>query len=242
MRFGIVVFPGTWSDRDCAHAAAAVGAEAVTLWHADRDLRGVDCVVLPGGFAYGDYLRAGAIAAHAPIMTSVRAFAKAGGLVLGICNGFQVLCEARLLPGALLRNRGLQFRCGWTRLGVEGRPTPFTAGALGGPPLRIPIAHGEGRYHADPGTVAALEAEGRVVLRYVDDRGRATAAANPNGSLANIAGIVSRNGNVLGMMPHPERACEAVLGSVDGLQLLRMAGPWRARAAAPAAAVATAPR
>lgn len=223
MRFGIVVFPGTWSDRDCAHAAELAGAEPVMLWHADPDLPPVDCVILPGGFAYGDYLRAGAIAAHAAIMPAVRAFARAGGPVLGICNGFQVLCEAGLLPGALLRNRGLQFRCGWTSLRVEGRPTPFTAAALGGPALRIPIAHGEGRYHADPRTLDELEDEGRVVLRYVDGCGQATDAANPNGSLHNIAGIVNRDANVLGLMPHPERACEPLLGSTDGLRLLGLA-------------------
>ncbi len=231
VRFGIVVFPGTWSDRDCAHAVALAGSEAVTLWHADRELAGVDCVILPGGFAYGDYLRAGAIAAHAPIIAAVRSFAAAGGPVLGICNGFQVLCEAGLLPGALLRNRSLQFRCQWTGLRVEGRPTPFTAGLAPATPLRIPISHGEGRYHADPDTIAGLELGGRVVLRYVDALGAATPDANPNGSLHNIAGIASAAGNVVGMMPHPERACEALLGSADGLGMFRAVAAARLGAA-----------
>ena len=221
VRFGIVVFPGTWSDRDCAHAVAQAGYEAVRLWHDDRSLDGVDCVILPGGFSYGDYLRAGAIAAHARIMTAVRSFAAAGGPVLGICNGFQVLCEAGLLPGALLRNRSLQFRCEWTHLRVEGCPTRFTAGLPADRPLRIPISHGEGRYHADPETIAGLEASGRVVLRYVDAGGAVCDAANPNGSLHGIAGVASAGGNVVGMMPHPERACELVLGSADGLGLFR---------------------
>lgn len=219
MRFGIAVFPGTWSDRDCAHAVSLTGAEAVPLWHADRDLKGCEVVILPGGFAYGDYLRAGAIARFAPLMEAVREHAQAGGLVLGICNGFQILCEAGMLPGALLRNSSLQFCCQPTWLRVETASNPFLSGCQSGQLLQVPISHGEGRYYADPETLARLNAEGRVALRYSDERGELTAGANPNGSLQNIAGILNEQGNVLGMMPHPERACEELLGSDHGIQL-----------------------
>jgi phosphoribosylformylglycinamidine synthase len=223
VRFGIAVFPGTWSDRDCVHAVELAGAEATLLWHADRDLRRADIVVLPGGFAYGDYLRTGAIARFAPLMEAVRDHALGGGPVLGICNGFQILCEAGLLPGALLRNDSLQFRCQPTWLRVETQSTPFLAGCPPGTTLRVPVSHGEGRFYADSRTLEQLNSEGRVALRYSEADGRLTLDANPNGSLENIAGIVNQQGNVLGMMPHPERACEELLGSADGLQLFSSA-------------------
>ncbi|MGH7758027.1 MAG: phosphoribosylformylglycinamidine synthase subunit PurQ [Candidatus Dormibacteria bacterium] len=221
-RVGVAVFPGTWSDRDCLYAARLLGADAVPLWHQDRDLQGSELVILPGGFAYGDYLRAGAVARFAPLMEAVADHARAGGAVLGICNGFQILCEAGLLPGALLRNQSLQFRCQPTTLRITS-PRGLLAGLADGERLTLPISHGEGRYHASLETLARLEAEGRVALRYCDEGGRLTAAANPNGSLANIAGVLNETGNVLGMMPHPERACEPLLGSSDGLRLLRSA-------------------
>ena len=223
MRFGIAVFPGTWSDRDCAHAADLAGGEAVRLWHADRDLKGADVVVLPGGFAYGDYLRCGAIARFAPLMEAVREHALAGGLVLGICNGFQILCEAGMLPGALLRNSSLQFRCQPTWLRVETKTTPFLGDCLEGQTLRVPVSHGEGRFYADQETLAQLNSEDRVALRYSEADGRLSSDANPNGSLQNIAGILNRERNVLGLMPHPERACEELLGSVDGLRIFSSA-------------------
>ena len=230
-RFGIVVFPGTWSDRDCAHALDVAGHPWVRLWHQDHDLQGVDCVILPGGFSYGDYLRAGAIASHAPIMAAVRRHADRGGLVLGICNGFQILCEAGLLPGALLRNDTLQFRCQPVTLRVERADTPFTRTCRAGDRLRIPVSHGEGRYYADPDTLAQMEQRGQVLFRYVDAAGRLDPDANPNGSVAGIAGIVNEQGTVLGMMPHPERACETVLGSADGLPLFQGVALDRAGAA-----------
>ena len=224
MKFGVVVFPGTWSDRDCGHVVEHVlGADLVYLWHKDRDLRGADCVILPGGFSYGDYLRAGAIARFSPVMESVAEFAARGGLVWGICNGFQVLCEAGLLPGALVRNACLEFRCEWSHLRCERPGTPFTAGLRDGQIIRVPISHGEGNYTADPSTLDALERRGQVVFRYCDERGEATPEANPNGSQRAIAGIVSERGNVLGMMPHPERCAEAELGGTDGLLLFRSA-------------------
>jgi len=223
VRFGIAVFPGTWSDRDCSHAAGLAGAEAVPLWHADRDLKGADVVVLPGGFAYGDYLRCGAIARFAPLMDAVRAHALAGGPVLGICNGFQILCEAGMLPGALLRNSSLQFRCQPTWLRVETQATPFLRECRQGATLRVPVSHGEGRFYADRETLAQLNSEDRVALRYSEADGRLSSDANPNGSLQNIAGILNPERNVLGMMPHPERACEELLGSADGLQLFTSA-------------------
>ena len=219
MRFGIAVFPGTWSDRDCAHAVELAGHEAVMLWHKDDDLRGVDCVILPGGFSYGDYLRCGAIARFAPLVDSVVGFAGEGGLVWGICNGFQILCEAHLLPGALTRNASLQFRCEPAWLRVESTDTPFTAESALGDVLQVPVSHGEGRYVADEATLDLLEREQRVVFRYVAPDGSPVGDATPNGSMRDIAGIVNAGGNVLGMMPHPERACEPMLGSSDGLQL-----------------------
>jgi phosphoribosylformylglycinamidine synthase I len=220
MRFGIVTFPGSNCDTDTYHAVVdALGEEAVMLWHKAHDLEDVDVVVLPGGFAYGDYLRAGAIARFSPIMREVCAFAGRGGRVLAICNGFQIACEAGLLPGALVRNASQSFVCEPVRLRVDNTDTAFTNAYAPGQILRIPIAHGEGRYVADTSVLDALEAEGRVVMRYVDATGQATPAGNPNGSARNVAAIVNAPGNVLGIMPHPERAVDALLGSADGLPL-----------------------
>jgi phosphoribosylformylglycinamidine synthase I len=224
LRTGIVVFPGTWSDRDCAHAVGEVlGEPARYVDHRDRRLDDLDLVILPGGFSYGDYLRCGAIARFAPVMDAVAEFANRGGLVLGICNGFQILQEARLLAGALLRNASCEFRCEWVNLRVEQSASAFTAACRPGQVLRIPISHGEGNFYADPETLASLEANGQVVFRYCGVDGRVSAEANPNGSLANIAGIANQRGNVVGMMPHPERACEPLLGSADGLAVFRSA-------------------
>jgi phosphoribosylformylglycinamidine synthase len=220
MNFGVVVFPGTWSDADFHHVLADVlGQPARDVWHRDTDLRGLDCVILPGGFAYGDYLRAGAVAARSPVMEAVRGFAAAGGLVLGSCNGFQILCEAGLLPGALMRNECLQYRCQPVGLRVESTGTPFTRTMRAGEVLTMPISHGEGRYHADPDTLRRLNERGQVVFRYANADGRCAPAANPNGSLENIAGIANEAGNVLGLMPHPERAAEPELGGTDGLRI-----------------------
>ncbi|HEX7119015.1 MAG TPA: phosphoribosylformylglycinamidine synthase subunit PurQ [Longimicrobiales bacterium] len=220
MRIAIVTFPGSNCDYDCYRTAKDVlGADAYYVWHRETDLAGADAVFLPGGFSYGDYLRAGAIARFSPIMDAVARFAAEGGPVLGICNGFQVLCESGLLPGALVRNRTLKYRSMDVRLRVENTATPYTTGYEEGKVLRIPIAHGEGSYVADEATLERLERERRVVFRYVDANGEATDAANPNGSARNIAGIVNDGGNVLGLMPHPERAVEALLGSTDGLGL-----------------------
>jgi phosphoribosylformylglycinamidine synthase subunit PurQ / glutaminase len=222
MKFGIVSFPGSNCDYDAFMAVVeALHEDAVMLWHKDHDLQGVDVVILPGGFSYGDYLRAGAIARFSPIMREVVAHAERGAPVLGICNGFQIACEAHLLPGALLRNASLRFMSQSVRLRVENASTLFTSRYTRGDVLTVPIAHGDGRYTADAGTLARLEGEGQVVFRYVDARGEPTEAANPNGSMNNIAGIVSARGNVLGMMPHPERACDTLLGSCDGLALFQ---------------------
>jgi phosphoribosylformylglycinamidine synthase len=220
MKFGIVTFPGSNCDYDAYHAVVdALGEEATYLWHKDHDLQNVDVVVLPGGFSYGDYLRAGAIARFSPIMREVVAHADRGAPVLAICNGFQIACEAGLLPGALLRNRELKFSSQVVMLRVEQTGTLFTSGYDAGQIIRIPIAHGEGRYTADDATLDRLEGNAQVVFRYVDARGETLDAANPNGSARNIAGIVSDRGNVLGMMPHPERAVDPLLGSEDGLPL-----------------------
>lgn len=217
MRFGIIVFPGTWSDRDCYYALKDIlGQEVSYIWHKDTDLSGYDCVILPGGFSYGDYLRAGAIARFSPVMAVVADFARQGRIVIGICNGFQILCEAGLLPGALLRNNHLQYRCQWVNLRVENNSLLFTRCCQQGQILKIPISHYEGNYYADEATLRELEAENRVVFRYSTQAGEINEASNPNGSLHNIAGIINKEGNVLGMMPHPERACEALLGSSDG--------------------------
>lgn len=222
MKAGIVRFPGSNCDEDAYHAIADVlGQEAVYLWHKDHDLQGVDLVILPGGFSYGDYLRAGAIARFSPIMQEVIAHARRGGLVLGICNGFQIACEAGLLPGALLRNDTLRFVSAPVTLRVESIATRFTSQYHVGQLISAPVAHGDGRYTADPDTLARLEGDGHVVFRYVSASGDASTTANPNGSLRNIAGIVNGAGNVLGMMPHPERALEPALGSTDGLPLFQ---------------------
>lgn len=220
MRFGVTVFPGTNCDMDAYHAIREViGEQADYVWHQERDLSRYDAIVIAGGFSYGDYLRTGAIARYSPVMESVAAFAEKGGLVLGICNGFQILTEAGLLPGALQRNAHLQFRCAWTHLRVENEQTPFTGAAQKGQALKIPVNHGEGNYFADAETLADLNAHNQVLFRYCDAEGNVTPAANPNGSLENIAGIINRKGNVAGMMPHPERACESLLGSADGRYL-----------------------
>ena len=222
MRFAILVFPGTWSDHDCQYVLRDVlGQDAELVWHREADLSSYDCLVLPGGFSYGDYLRCGAIARFAPAMEAVARHAEAGRPVIGICNGFQILCEAGLLPGALLRNESLQFRCQDVHLRVESIETPFTGLCRPGQVLRVPISHGEGRYYADEATLDELEANGRVVFRYCSPEGEPAADANPNGSLRDIAGIVSQRGNVLGMMPHPERAGESLLGGDEGLVLWR---------------------
>lgn len=237
VRIGVVVFPGSNCDRDTLHALAGAGAEPVALWHEQASLEGVAAVVLPGGFAYGDYLRAGVIARFSPVMRAVAAFAADGGLVLGICNGFQVLAEAGLVPGALLRNRGLRFLGRDVTIAAERLDTPFThALAAAGQPLRLPIAHGEGCYFADDGTLDELEVEGRVLFRYVDGDGVRAAdddrVANPNGSLRAIAGVLDARGNVGGLMPHPERASDAILGSDDGAGILRSLVESAARAQA----------
>ena len=222
MRFAIVRFPGSNCDADCERAVVeGIGHDAVCVWHKSTDLGAVDAVILPGGFSYGDHLRAGAIARFSPIMPAVIEFAGAGGPVVGICNGFQVLCEAHLLPGALIRNRGLRFRHVEVTLRVERTDTVLTAACTPGRRLRLPIAHGEGQFVAGADTLAALEAEKRVVFRYVEEHGEATDGANPNGSQNNIAGICNEAGNVVGLMPHPERAISPLLGSEDGLALFR---------------------
>jgi phosphoribosylformylglycinamidine synthase len=219
MKVAVVTFPGSNCDYDIYKAAQQVGGDASFIWHRERGLSGYDAVLLPGGFSYGDYLRPGAIARMSPIMEDVIAFANAGGPVLGVCNGFQVLCEAGLLPGALVRNAMLRFESRDVRIRVERTDTPFTSAYTQGQVLRIPIAHGDGNYEADPETLERLEGNGRVVFRYVDELGEPTAQANPNGARNNIAGIANGAGNVLGMMPHPERAMEAILGSTDGVGL-----------------------
>lgn len=217
MKVAVLTFPGSNCDYDLYQAVKQVGGEPVWRWHRDRGLDGMDAVLLPGGFSYGDYLRAGALARFSPIMEDVRAFAEKGGPVVGICNGFQILCEAGLLPGALIRNASLRFQSEDCLLRVERTDTAFTSAYREGQILRIPLAHAEGNYRADAETLARLEGEGLVLFRYVDATGEATPASNPNGSLNNIAGIVNAAGNVMGMMPHPERAMEALLGSDDGL-------------------------
>ncbi len=221
MKFGIVTFPGSNCDYDAFHAITEIlGEEAVYLWHKDHDLQGSDVIILPGGFSYGDYLRAGAIARFSPIMNEVVSHAKSGGPVLAICNGFQIACEAGLLPGALMRNSHLQFVSDAVRIRVENTDTMFTNLYERGEVLRIPVAHGDGRFVANEETLDQLESEGRVVFRYCDAAGNTTKEANPNGSERNIAGIINEGGNVLGLMPHPERACSPLLGSSDGVRLL----------------------
>ena len=220
MKFAIVVFPGSNCDHDAYHATKHVlGQDAEFVWHKETDLKGADVVILPGGFAHGDYLRTGAIARFSPVMDAVRAFAAAGNPLIGICNGFQVLLEAELLPGAMLRNTE-KYKCEYVHVRVEQTDTPFTNLCAKGQVLKIPIAHGEGNYYADPETVAGLEANRQVIFRYVTPEGQVTAESNPNGSLNNIAGICNSRRNVVGLMPHPERACESALGSADGKIIL----------------------
>jgi len=232
MKFAIVVFPGSNCDHDAYHAATHVlGQKAELVWHKDTSLGQADAVILPGGFAHGDYLRTGAIARFSPIMREVSRFATEGGPVLGICNGFQVLLEAGLLPGAMLRNRDLHFRCEFLHVRVEHTDTPFTAACRPRQVIRIPIAHGEGNYYAEPDVIARLEKNRQVVFRYVSATGDTTDEANPNGSVNNIAGICNERRNVVGLMPHPERACESAVGSADGLVVFESALKWVAETA-----------
>lgn len=227
MKFAVIRFPGSNCDQDCIHALNALeGCSADYVWHKDSSLAGFDAVVVPGGFSYGDYLRCGAIARFSPIMRSVRDFAAGGGLVIGICNGFQILCESGLLPGALVRNRDLHFLCEHVHVRVEQTNSPFTHLAQAGNILRIPIAHGEGCYFADDETLRLLESEGRILVRYCDAKGNVTKTANPNGSRANIAGICNETRNVFGLMPHPERACDPMLGSTDGRTIFQSIRDW----------------
>jgi phosphoribosylformylglycinamidine synthase subunit PurQ / glutaminase len=222
MKFGVLVFPGSNCDHDTYNVVGQVMGQPVTyLWHESADLGGCDAVLVPGGFAYGDYLRTGAIASFAPIMQSVRRFAQSGGLVMGICNGFQILCEAGLLPGALMRNAGQRYICRQMNLRTETAASPFTDGLSSGQVLRMPIGHMEGNYFCDEATLATLRREDRIAFRYATATGEITAEANPNGSLDNIAGVLSEGRNVLGMMPHPDRSSEALLGSADGLLLFQ---------------------
>lgn len=217
MKFGVIVFPGSNCDHDCYHVLKHVmGQSAEYVWHKTTDLKGFDCLVLPGGFSYGDYLRTGSIARFSPVMNGVIDFAKKGGYVIGICNGFQILTEAGLLPGVLMMNKGLKFICKDVCLRVDNSDTPFTKRYSSGQVLRVPIAHGDGNFYAQPNVIKGLEDSGRVVFRYSNPEGGITEEANPNGSVDNIAGIINGEGNVLGMMPHPERASEEILGSTDG--------------------------
>ncbi|MEA4883489.1 MAG: phosphoribosylformylglycinamidine synthase subunit PurQ [Clostridia bacterium] len=226
MRFGVVVFPGSNCDRDCLTAISAAGYDGEFIWHRETSVDGFDCLVLPGGFAHGDYLRSGAIARFSPVMDSIIRYANEGKPVLGICNGFQVLLEAGLLPGAMLRNTCTRFVCAPQRIRVESARTPFTSGLSVGETLALTIAHGEGNYYADDAVLASLEAAGQVVFRYCDEAGNVTPGSNPNGSLNNIAGICNKGGNVLGMMPHPERAAEEILGGADGRALFESVAAW----------------
>lgn len=211
------MFPGTWSEKDTHHAVSGVlGQDAEYIWHGDEQLDQFDAIALPGGFSYGDFLRCGAIARFSPVMEAVVAFANRGGPVLGICNGFQVLCESGLLPGVLMQNDHLEFRCIWTDLKIENDSTMFTSDGTNGQTLHIPMSHGEGNYQADTATINRLEDNGQVVLRYADAAGNVTPEINPNGSINNIAGIVNERGNVMGMMPHPEKASEKIIGGDDG--------------------------
>jgi phosphoribosylformylglycinamidine synthase len=222
MKWGVVRFPGSLDDGDTAFALREVlGQEASILWHKDERLYGAQCVVLPGGFSYGDYLRCGAIARFSPIMRSVAKFAAEGGLVIGICNGFQILCEAHLLPGALTRNRSLSFICDRVMVRVDNARTPFTCAAAGGELLRLPIKHGEGRYVAPEDNLREIEERGQVLLRYVDESGQEKDEANPNGSMHSIAGVANERFNVFGLMPHPEHAAQQILGGEDGLKIFR---------------------
>jgi phosphoribosylformylglycinamidine synthase subunit PurQ / glutaminase len=220
MNFGVVVFPGTWSDCDFHYVIGEVLHQQVRyVWHRDTNLAEFDCLILPGGFSYGDYLRAGAVAGRSPVVEALPEFVARGGMVLGSCNGFQILCEAKLLPGALMRNECLQYRCQSTHLLVENAETPFTRAMRVGQVLKMPISHGEGKYYADQDTMRRLREKAQIVFRYCTEDGRVTREANPNGSMDNIAGIVNEEGTVLGMMPHPERAAESAMGGTDGVQI-----------------------
>jgi phosphoribosylformylglycinamidine synthase len=222
MRFAVLVFPGTWSDKDCQYVLEhELGQQADLVWHKDADLSRYDAVDIPGGCSYGDHLRTGAIARFSPVMEAVARHAEAGKPVIGICNGFQILCESHMLPGVLMRNDSLQFRCVPSWLRIENADTTFTRAGREGQVIMVPVSHGEGNYYADPQTIAMLEDARRVVFRYVTPEGEQTAEANPNGSINNLAGIINERGNVLGMMPHPERCGEALLGSDDGLVIFR---------------------
>ena len=217
MKFGIIVFPGSNCDHDCYHAVRHVfNKDARYVWHKETSLEGLDCLILPGGFSYGDYLRTGAIARFSPVMSAVAGFAKKGGLVLGVCNGFQILTEAGLLPGVLMRNKGLKFICKRAWLKVGNNSTVFSSAYEAGAVVNIPIAHADGNYFADADTMKRLEDEDRIIFRYCDKEGNTTPEANPNGSCGNVAAIVNAGGNVMGAMPHPERACEDILGRADG--------------------------
>jgi len=232
VKFGVIVFPGSNCDHDAYHVISKhVGQPVDFIWHRETDLRTYDAVIIPGGFSYGDYLRAGALARFSPVMNSVKEFAARGNLVLGICNGFQILCEAGLLPGALIRNRGLHFICDYVSVRVESVDTPFTNELQGGSVLSMPIAHAEGNFVCDDATLDELHRENRIVFRYCDRTGQVTDDANPNGSRDSIAGICNRERNVMGLMPHPERACEDLLGSSDGRDVFRsLAGTLAAAA------------
>ena len=213
----MVVFPGTWSEVDCYTVVDEIIGQPVDyVWHNDTNISNYDCIILPGGFSYGDYLRCGAIARLSPVMDSVKKFANSGGLVIGICNGFQILCESGLLPGVLLPNDHLEFRCEWTHLRVEISNTAFSNTLESKQVISVPISHGEGNYFADPETLKTLEENGQVVFRYCDPEGTINRDSNPNGSINNIGGLINSQGNVLGMMPHPERCCDPILGGVDG--------------------------
>jgi len=220
-KFGVVVFPGSNCEQDCHYASRFVGAQVSYVWHQETDVTKYDAIILPGGFSYGDYLRTGAVAKFSPVMNAIADYADKGGMVIGICNGFQILLEAGLLPGAMLRNRDLKFICRYVHLVIENSQTHFTNKALGGEVIRLPIAHNEGNYYADAETLATMNENGQVILRYCDASGDPSPDANPNGSLENIAGITNKQGNVFGLMPHPERAIEAVLGSEDGQLIFR---------------------
>ena len=227
MKFGVVVFPGSNCDHDAYHVMRdVIGRRAEFIWHQSADLGGADAIIVPGGFSYGDYLRTGAIARFSPVLRAIEKFARGGGLVLGVCNGFQILLESGLLPGAMLRNAGLRFVCRDVHIRVETTDTPFTCAAKKGQVIQLPVAHGDGNYFCDATTLANLERNDQIVFRYTTPDGREDAAANPNGSLANIAGICNRERNVAGLMPHPERASEDVLGSAQGAVIFRSMVQW----------------
>ncbi len=222
MKFGVIVFPGSNCDHDSYHAAiTSTGQQATMLWHDSHNLENCDAIVVPGGFAYGDYLRTGALARFAPIMQEVSKFAASGGLVIGICNGFQILCEAGLLPGALMRNAGLKYVCKYVNLRVENAETPFTNACKQGEVLRIPVGHMEGNYYCDAPVLEQMKKQNRIIFRYCEEDGRVTPESNPNGALDNIAGICNEGRNVLGMMPHPDRCSESLLGSADGAKIFK---------------------